>query len=154
MKKIIISENEKRRILNKHYGDVNQELFEYLKTIFNVSNDLIYHNLTDGRGGKIDFVVKYTDMFGVEVEEYFRYLNNKKELKENIVNFLKYDPKIYKILQIGGFKKLTNLIQTAETDSDREFYENEMSNQMEIHMNEVEHPLNLVVKRFLDFYIK
>jgi hypothetical protein len=114
----------------------------------------MFHNLTDGRANKIDFVAKYTDMFGVEVEEYFRYLNNKKELKENIVNFLKYDPKIYRILQIGGFKKLTNLIQTAETDSDREFYENEMSNQMEIHMNEVEHPLNLVVKRFLDFYIK
>jgi len=154
MKKIIISENEKRRILNKHYGDINQELFEYLKTIFNVSNDLLYHNLTIGRGNKIDFVGKYTDMFGVEVEEYFRYLNNKKELKEKIVNFLKYDPKIYKILQIGGFKKLNNLIQTAETDSDREFYENEMSNQMEIHMNEVEHPLNLAVKKFLDFYIK
>jgi hypothetical protein len=114
----------------------------------------MFHNLTDGRANKIDFVAKYTDMFGVEVKEYFRYLNNKKVLKEEIVNFLKYDPKIYKILQIGGFKKLTNLIQTAETDSDREFYENEMSNQMEIHMNEVEHPLNLVVKRFLDFYIK
>jgi hypothetical protein len=93
-------------------------------------------------------------VFGENIEEYFRYLNNKKELKENIVNFLKYDPKIYKILQIGGFKKLTNLIQTAETDSDREFYENEMSNQMEIHRKDIEHPLNLVVKKFLDFYIK
>jgi hypothetical protein len=152
--KIIISENEKRRILNKHYGDVNQELFEYLKTIFNVSNDLMFHNLTDGKSNKIDFVAKYTDMFGEEITEYFRYLNNKKELKEKIVNFLSYDPKVYTILQIGGFKKLVNLIQTAENDSELELYKNEISNQMDIHMDEIEPPLNLVVKKFLDFYIK
>jgi|688.fasta_scaffold583601_2 hypothetical protein len=154
MKKIIISENERRRILNKHYGDVNQELFEYLKTIFNVSNDLMFHNLTDGKANKIDFVVKYTDVFGEEITEYFRYLNNKKELKEKIVNFLSYDPKVYTILQIGGFKKLVNLIQTTENDSEVELYKNEMSNQMNIHMDEIEPPLNLVVKKFLDFYIK
>ena len=114
----------------------------------------MFHNLTDGKANKIDFVVKYTDVFGEEITEYFRYLNNKKELKEKIVNFLSYDPKVYTILQIGGFKKLVNLIQTTENDSEVELYKNEMSNQMNIHMDEIEPPLNLVVKKFLDFYIK
>jgi hypothetical protein len=154
MKKLIISEAEKKRILNKHYGDVNQELFEYLKTIFNVSYDLMFHQITDGKGGKVDFVGKYIDIFGDDVVEYFRYHNNKKELKVKIVNFLKYDPKVYILLQIGGFKKLVNLIQTTENDSELELYKNEISNQMDIHMDEIEHPLNLVVKKFLDFYIK
>lgn len=152
--KIIITENDKRRILSKHYGETNQELFEYLEKVFNISSNLIYHNLTQGRSEMIDFDGKYKDLDGVEVDENFRFNNNKKELKNKIVQFLKYDPKIYFILQIGSINKLMKLLKSTELDSERKFYTNELSNQMDIHRNEIEPKLNTTVKKFIDFYVK
>ena len=53
---------------------------KFLEDNFEVSGDIQYHKLTDGRGKMITF--KYGN-------EYFRYNGSKKSLKNEIVNFIK-----------------------------------------------------------------
>ena len=154
MTKLIITEVEKRNILNKHYGDLNQSLFEYLKSNFTVSSDIMYHNVTDGRGLLIVFNGNIQDIYGDELEEIFKYTNSKKELKDKIVSFVKEDPRIYEILQVKGISKLINLIRNADTEEEIKFYTTELRNQMRINYDRIDAPLNKTVKGFIDFYIK
>jgi hypothetical protein len=154
MTKLIITEVEKRNILNKHYGDLNQSLFEYLKSNFTVSSDIMYHNVTDGRGQLIVFNGNIQNIHGDELEEIFKYTNSKKELKDKIVSFVKEDPRIYEILQVKGISKLINLIRNADTEEEIKFYTTELRNQMRINYDRIDAPLNKTIKGFIDFYIK
>jgi len=154
MKKIIITEDEKRNIINKHYGDFNEKLFEYLKNNFSVSSNVQYHKITDGRGELIFFDGKIKDMYGEEIEETFRYNKNKKELKDEIVSFIKDDPEVYEILQVKSITKLIDLLRNAKTEDDIKLYTIELKNQMEINYDRLDAQLNKTVKHFIDFYVK
>jgi hypothetical protein len=154
MTKLIITEVEKRNIHNQHYGDLNQSLFEYLKSNFTVSSDIMYHNVTDGRGLLIVFNGNIQDIYGDELEEIFKYTNSKKELKDKIVSFLKEDPRIYEILQVKGMSKLIDLLRGAETKEEMNLYTTEIRNQMRINYDRIDGQLNKTVKSFIDFYTK
>jgi hypothetical protein len=154
MRKLLITENDKKEILSKHYGDSNSKLFQYLVSNFMVSSDIQYHDITDGRGELIVFQGKIKDMFGDEIEEVFRYNRNKKELKDKIVNFIKDDPEIYDILQVRGISTLIKLLRDAETKEDIKLYSTELKNQMDINYDRIDAQLNKTVKSFIDFYTK
>jgi hypothetical protein len=154
MTKLIITEAEKKNILNKHYGDVNQQLFDFIKSNFIVYNDVQYHNITDGRGQLIVFMGNIQDIYGDELEEIFKYTNSKKELKDKIVSFLKEDPRIYEILQVKGMSKLIDLLRGAETKEEMNLYTTEIRNQMRINYDRIDGQLNKTVKSFIDFYTK
>ena len=114
MWKLLITENDKKDILDKHYGDSNPELFNYLMSSFEVFSDVGYHNLTDGRGEMIGFRGKIKDIKGEDIEETFRYHKNKKELKSRIVNFIKDDPRVKEILQVKGINIDAHLNKTVK----------------------------------------
>jgi hypothetical protein len=154
MTKLLITEAEKRNILDKHYGDFNQSVFEYLQSNFKVSSDIMYHDVTDGKGVLIIFKGTIRDIDGEEMEDFFRYIGNKKELKEKIVDFIKEDPRIYELLNVKGMSKLIDLLRDAETEEDIKFYTTELRNQMRINYDRIDASLNKTVKSFIDFYIK
>lgn len=155
MWKLLITENDKKDILDKHYGDTNPELFNYLMSSFEVFSDVGYHNLTDGRGELMSFKGKIKDMFGDEIEEIFRYQYNKKnELKRDIVNFIKEDPDIYDMIKIKGISKLMKLLADTEDKDEVKLYSTELMNQMNINERKINTALNKTVKDFIDFYVK
>lgn len=154
MRKLIITEDDKKDILSKHYQDSNPELFKYLQSNFNVFSDIQFHRITDGRGELIGFRGKIKDMYGDEVEETFPYNRNKKELKNKIVDFIKQDPNVYEILQVRGITKLINLLRNSKDKQDIELYSSELRNQMEINYDNIDNPLNKTVKNFIDYNVK
>lgn len=154
MRKLIITEDDKKDILSKHYQDSNPELFKYLQSKFNVFSDIQFHRITDGRGELIGFRGKIKDMYGDEVEETFPYNRNKKELKNKIVDFIKQDPNVYEILQVRGITKLINLLRNSKDKQDIELYSSELRNQMEINYDNIDNPLNKTVKNFIDYNVK
>jgi len=154
MRKLIITENEKKNILGKHYGYFNSDLFEYLQSIFKISSDIQFHELTQGRTEMVTFIGKIQDIYGDEIEETFVFRNNKDELKKRIVNFVKDDPKIYHLLQAKGIRELIKLLRNAQTEEEKDFYSEELANQMKIYYNNIDAPLNKTVKDFINFYIR
>jgi len=155
MWKLLITENDKKDILDKHYGKTNPELLNYLMSSLEVFSDVGYHNLTDGRGELMSFKGKIKDMFGDEIEEIFRYQYNKKnELKRDIVNFIKENPDIYNMIKIKGISKLMKLLADTEDKDEVKLYSTELMNQMNINERKINTALNKTVKDFIDFYVK
>lgn len=155
MKKIIITEEDKRNILKNHYGDNNPELFDYLQKTFNVSSDLQAHNM--GFGERLVFNGEITDVDGEKYSESFLYVNNKKKLKYDIINFIQNDPKVFEILQIKPIVVLLDLIRKTDDEGEKDEYKNELNNQLDIYHRDsmyrrnIEAKLNKTVKDFIDF---
>jgi hypothetical protein len=81
MTKILITEKQLERLLEEYDKNELVKIVEkFLEDNFEVSGDIQYHKLTDGRGKMITF--KYGD-------EYFKYSGSKKSLKNQIVNYIK-----------------------------------------------------------------
>lgn len=155
MRKIIITEEDKRNILKSHYGDNNPKLFDYLISTFKVSSDLLAHNM--GFGERLVFNGEITDVDGEKYSESFLYVNNKKKLKYDIINFIQNDPKVFEILQIKPIVMLLDLIRKTDDENEKDEYKNELKNQLDIYHRDsmyrrnIEAKLNKTVKDFIDF---
>lgn len=112
--KIIVTESQIKKILSEENKQEKliQKIFNFLDDNFEVFGDVNFYNLTSSKL----IVFKYDD-------EYFRYYNNKKYLKNKIVNYIKYD----------------DIVQDMLSDIDSE--------QMKMTI------LNSAVKNFIDKYI-
>lgn len=92
MTKILITEKQLEILLEEYNKNELIDMVEkFLEDNFDVSSDIQYHKLTDGRGKMITF--KYGD-------EYFKYNGNKKSLKNQIVNHIKNEFKENELLSI------------------------------------------------------
>lgn len=112
--KIIVTESQIKKILSEENKQEKliQKIFNFLDDNFEVFGDVNFYNLTSSKL----IVFKYDD-------EYFRYYNNKKYLKNKIVSYIKYD----------------DIVQDMLSDIDSE--------QMKMTI------LNSAVKNFIDKYI-
>jgi hypothetical protein len=112
MKKILITENQLKILLEEFDKDkLENEIEKFLEKNFEVSEDVQYRKLTDGRGKLIIF--KYDN-------EYFTYNQSKKTLKNKIVSYIKDDSKIEDILKdVESDKQITILNKTVKNFIDK-----------------------------------
>lgn len=105
MTKILITEKQLERLLEEYdKNELVNKVENFLEDNFDVSSDIQYHKLTDGRGKMITF--KYGD-------EYFKYNGSKKSLKNEIVNYIEDKSKIEKILKDVDSNEKTTILNTA-----------------------------------------
>lgn len=105
MTKILITEKQLERLLEEYdKNELVNKVENFLENNFEVSGDILYHKLTDGRGKMITF--KYGD-------EYFIYNGNKKSLKNKIVNYIGDVSKIEKILKDVDSNEKNTILNTA-----------------------------------------
>ena len=105
MTKILITEKQLERLLEEYdKNELVTKVENFLENNFDVSSDIQYHKLTDGRGKMVTF--KYDD-------EYFKYSGSKKSLKNKIVNYIEANSKIEKILKDVDSNDKNTILNTA-----------------------------------------
>ena len=105
MTKILITEKQLERLLEEYdKNELVNKVENFLENNFEVSGDIQYHKLTDGRGKLITF--KYDD-------ESFTYSGSKKSLKNKIVNYIGDVSKIEKILKDVDSNEKNTILNTA-----------------------------------------
>jgi len=105
MTKILITEKQLERLLEEYDKKELVKMVEkFLEDNFEVSGDIQYHKLTDGRGKMMTF--KYDN-------EYFTYSGSKKSLKNKIVSYISDVSKIEKILKDVDSSEKDTILNTA-----------------------------------------
>jgi len=105
MTKILITEKQLERLLEEYdKNELVTKVENFLENNFEVSGDIQYHKLTDGRGKMMTF--KYDN-------ESFTYSGSKKSLKNKIVSYISDVSKIEKILKDVDSSEKDTILNTA-----------------------------------------